>query len=51
MLGFTEAIKSMIAYTHLMEFLPAKESAISGYFMLIDGLIVVITPLLLLFVS
>jgi hypothetical protein len=38
----------MVAYTHLMEFIPSRESGISGKFMFIDGLVVVVSPLILL---
>jgi len=41
----------MIAYTHLMEFLPTRESKISGIFMFLDGLVIVITPFLIHFIS
>lgn len=36
----------MVAYTHLMEFLPLRESKISGSFMFLDGLIYVASPLI-----
>ena len=38
----------MIAYTHLLEFMPDRESKVSGAFMLIDGLVYVISPLIYL---
>jgi type IV secretory pathway VirB3-like protein len=41
----------MIAYTHLMEFLPTRESKISGIFMCLDGLVIVITPFLIHLIS
>ena len=50
-LGFAQPVKSMIAYTHLMEFLPTRESKISGIFMFLDGLVIVITPFLIHFIS
>lgn len=34
-----------------MEFLPERESRISGTFMFIDGLVLVISPLIFLFIS
>ena len=40
-------MKSMISYTHLMEYLPGKECLTSGIFMFIDGLVIVVTPLLI----
>lgn len=36
----------MIGYTHLMEFIPDRESTVSGLFMCIDGLVYVISPLI-----
>ncbi|CDW72340.1 organic cation [Stylonychia lemnae] len=50
-LGFAQPVKSMIAYTHLMEFLPGRESKISGVFMFLDGLVIVITPFLIHLIS
>jgi len=44
-------MKSMISYTHLMEYLPGKECLTSGIFMFIDGLVIVITPMLIHFIS
>ena len=41
----------MIAYTHLMEYLPGRESKISGIFMFIDGMVVVVTPFLIHIIS
>ena len=41
----------MIGYTHLIEFLPDRESKISGIFMLIDGLVYVISPLILTYIT
>lgn len=38
----------MVAYSHLMEFIPCRESGISGKFMFIDGLVIVISPLILI---
>eukprot|EP00347_Sterkiella_histriomuscorum_P013032 403366275 len=50
-LGFAQPIKSMIAYTHLMEFVPGLECKISGIFMFLDGLVIVITPFLIHLIS
>jgi hypothetical protein len=36
----------MVGYTHLLEFLPDRESQISGTFMCIDGLVYVLSPIL-----
>ena len=37
----------MIAYTHLMEFLPGRVSTVSGLVFFIDGMVLVISPLIL----
>ena len=50
-LGFAQPIKSMIAYSHLMEFIPGRESKISGIFMFIDGLVIVVTPFMIHLIS
>jgi hypothetical protein len=41
----------MVAYTHLMEFVPDRESLISGIFLFIDGLVFVVSPLILVYVT
>lgn len=41
----------MVAYTHLMEFLPERESRVSGAFMCFDGLLFFLSPLFLQYVS
>ena len=41
----------MIAYTHLMEFLPDRESLVSGVFMCLDGLIYFFSPLFFQYIS
>jgi len=46
LLGLSQPVKSMIAYTHLMEFLPDRESKVSGLFMCLDGMIYVVSPLI-----
>lgn len=50
-LGLSQPVKSMIAYTHMMEFLPDRESSVSGLFMCLDGLIYFLSPLFLKNVS
>lgn len=45
-LGLSQPVKSMIAYTHLMEFMTDRESRVSGTFMCIDGLVYVVSPLI-----
>jgi len=37
----------MIAYTHLMEFLPGRVSTVSGLVFFIDGMVLVVSPLIL----
>lgn len=51
MLGYTHPPKSMVAYSHLMEFLPGRECKVSGMLMFIDGLVLVVSPMLLLYVT
>ena len=41
----------MIAYTHLMEFLPGRVSTVSGFVFFLDGMVLVISPLILQYVS
>lgn len=41
----------MIAYTHMMEFLPGRVTEISGYLFFTEGMILVVSPLILQFVS
>jgi hypothetical protein len=41
----------MVAYTHVMEFLPDRESRVSGAFMCFDGLLFFLSPLFLQYVS
>jgi hypothetical protein len=50
-LGLSQPVKTMIAYTHMMEFLPDRESLISGSFMCIDGLIYFFSPLFFVYIS
>jgi len=47
----SQPVKTMIAYTHMMEFLPDRESLISGSFMCIDGLIYFFSPLFFVYIS
>lgn len=41
----------MMAYTHLMEFLPGRVTEYSGYLFFTEGMILVISPLILMFVT
>lgn len=51
LLGYTHPPKSMVAYTHLMEFLPGRECKVSGILLFIDGLVMVVSPLILLYIT
>ena len=48
-IGLSAPLKGMIAYTHLMEWIPGKERLSTKLFFVYDGLISVICPLLLLY--
>ncbi len=50
-LGASCPLKAMIAYTHLMEWVPGKESLISGVIFCVDGFLFVLCPLILLYVT
>jgi hypothetical protein len=41
----------MIAYTHMMEFLPGRVTDISGYLFFTEGMILVVSPLILQYVT
>jgi hypothetical protein len=41
----------MIAYTHLMEFLPGRVSSMSGFMIFLDGMILVVSPIILQYVT
>ncbi len=49
--GSSVPLKNMIAYTHLMEFLPGRVSAMSGFMIFLDGMILVASPLILMYVT
>jgi MFS family permease len=49
--GTSIPLKNMMAYTHLMEFLPGKVTEYSGYLFFTEGMILVISPLILMFVT
>lgn len=49
--GNSVPLKNMIAYTHMMEFLPGRVTEISGYLFFTEGMILVVSPLILQFVS
>jgi MFS family permease len=49
--GSSVPLKNMIAYTHLMEFLPGKVTQASGVLFFIDGMVLVFSPLLLMYAT
>jgi MFS family permease len=49
--GAAGPLKNMIAYTHLMEFLPSKVSEISGFLFFIDDFLQVICPLIFMYIT
>jgi hypothetical protein len=51
MIGVSVPLKSIIAYSHMMEFLPGRVSSLSGYMLFLDGMVLVISPIILKFIS
>lgn len=51
LLGVSAPLKSMIAYTHMMEWVHGYESLISGILFTLDGFIFVLCPIMLLYIS
>ena len=49
--GISVPLKNMIAYTHLMEFLPGKVTEASGVLFFIDGMNLVFSPLILMYLT
>lgn len=49
--GSSVPLKNMIAYTHLMEFLPGRVGSMSGFMIFLDGMILVVSPMILMFVT
>lgn len=49
-LGMLCAVKSMVVYTHLMEFMPGRESFASGLTFGFQAISSLVSPLLLLYV-
>jgi len=49
--GSSVPLKNMIAYTHLAEFLPGRVSKMSGLMLFLDGMILVISPLIFQYVT
>jgi uncharacterized membrane protein len=50
-IGFIKPMKTDIAFTHMMEFIPGKESLVSGLLFCIEGLVYILSPLILLFLT
>lgn len=50
-MGASAPLKSMIAYTHLMEFIPGKVGTMSGIMIFFDGMVLVISPLILMLIT
>jgi hypothetical protein len=44
-------MKGIISFTHLMEFLPGRVTGFSGKLLFADGMILVISPLILKFIT
>jgi hypothetical protein len=49
--GSSVPLKNMIAYTHLAEFLPGRVSKMSGLMLFMDGMILVISPMIFQYVT
>jgi hypothetical protein len=49
--GSSVPLKNMIAYTHLAEFLPGRVSKMSGLMLFMDGMILVISPIIFQYVT
>lgn len=49
--GVSVPLKNMIAYTHMMEFLPGRVTQVSGILFFFDGMILVVSPLVLMYLS
>ena len=45
--GSSVPLKNMIAYTHLAEFLPGRVAGMSGLMLFLDGMILVVSPLVM----
>ena len=49
--GTSGPLKNMIAYTHLMEFLPDRVTEVSGLMFFLDDFIQVLSPLVLMYLT
>lgn len=49
--GFTVPVKNMIAFTHVMEFLPGRVMEASGFLFFIEGMVLVLSPLTLMYLT
>ena len=50
-MGFTVTLKCIIAYTHLLEWVPGYESMITGVLFGYDGAVALVCPLILLYIT
>ena len=48
-IGFTTPMRTMVAYTHLLEFMPTKVTVLSSLLFFLDGMVLVVSPLILNF--
>ena len=49
--GTSVPLKNMIAYTHIMEFLPGRVTQASGVLFFLDGMILVASPLAVMYIT
>jgi hypothetical protein len=49
--GSSVPLKNMVAYTHLAEFLPGRVSKMSALMLFLDGMILVVSPMVFQFVT
>ena len=49
--GSSVPLKNMIAYTHMMEFLPGRVTEASGILFFFEGMILVVSPLVLMYTT
>ena len=51
LIGFTHPLKGIISFTHLMEFMPGRVSGLGAKMLFVEGMIQVVSPLVLMFVT
>jgi hypothetical protein len=44
-------MKAIVAYSHLMEFIPGRVSSFSGIMLFFDGMVLVVSPVILKLIS